>query len=123
MSDDDMCEHGIPREALNLNSAGYPDHGCCGDLPLQGKIPTAELGIEPWTSSLVVRSSDHQTMRPDDDRKVSSTILSFFQMNNVTASGLISPHCTCSPTLQLVLFYDVPPDTAMVPEQAHLHGQ
>jgi hypothetical protein len=40
---------------------------------------------------------------------------------NVTASGLISPH-TCSPTLQLVLFYDVRPLT-MVPEQVHLHGQ
>jgi hypothetical protein len=43
-------------------------------------------------------------------------------MNNVTASGLISPHYTCSPTLQLVLFYDVPP-LKMVPEQVHLHGQ
>jgi hypothetical protein len=46
---------------------------------------------------------------PTDERKVSSTISSFFQMNNVTASGLISPHYTCSPTLQLVLFNDVPP--------------
>jgi hypothetical protein len=43
-------------------------------------------------------------------------------MNNVTASGLISPHYTCSPTLLLVLFYDVTPLT-MVPEQVHLHGQ
>jgi hypothetical protein len=38
----------------------YPDHGRYGDLPLQGKIPTAELGIEPGTSWLVVRSCDHQ---------------------------------------------------------------
>jgi hypothetical protein len=58
---------------------------------------------------------------PTDERKVSFTILSFFQMNNVTASGLISPHYTCSPTLQLVLFY-VPP-LMMVPEQVYLHGQ
>jgi hypothetical protein len=43
-------------------------------------------------------------------------------MNIVTASGLISPHYICSPTLQLVLFYDVRPFT-MVPEQVHLLGQ
>jgi hypothetical protein len=43
-------------------------------------------------------------------------------MNNVTASVLISPHYTCSPTLQLVLFCDVPP-LMMVPQQLHLHGQ
>jgi hypothetical protein len=36
-----------------------------------------------------------------DERKISSTILSSFQMN-VTASGLIFPHYACSPTLQLV---------------------
>jgi hypothetical protein len=39
---DDMCERGVPGGALNLNSTGYPDHGRYGDLPLQGKIPTAE---------------------------------------------------------------------------------
>jgi hypothetical protein len=36
--------------ALNLNSTNYPDHGHQGDLPLQGKIPMAEPGIEPGTS-------------------------------------------------------------------------
>jgi hypothetical protein len=46
---------------------------------------------------------------PTDERKVSSTSLSFFHMNKVTAAGLISPPYICSPTLQLVLFYDVPP--------------
>ena len=54
-------------------------------------------------------------------KKVSSPILlSFFQMNNKT-SGLICPHkfyTCCSPTLQLVLFFDVPPLT-MVPQQVH----
>ena len=34
-----------------------------GILPLQGKIPMVEPGIEPGTSCLVVRSSDHQTTR------------------------------------------------------------
>jgi hypothetical protein len=58
---DDVYERGVP--ALNLNSSGYPDHGRCGDLPLQGKIPTAEPGIEPGTSRLVVGSSDHQATR------------------------------------------------------------
>jgi hypothetical protein len=58
-----MYEPGVPRGALNLNSAGYPDHGHYGDLPLQGKIPTAEPAIESVTSWLVVRSSDHQATR------------------------------------------------------------
>jgi hypothetical protein len=47
---DDMYEHGVPEGALNLNSTGYPDHVRYGNLPLQGKIPTAEPGIEPETS-------------------------------------------------------------------------
>ena len=34
-----------------------------GILPLQGKIPMVEPGIEPETSWLLVRSSDHQTTR------------------------------------------------------------
>jgi hypothetical protein len=58
-----MYECGVPGEALNLNSTGYPDHGCYGDPPLQEKIPTAEPGIEPWTTWLEVRSSDHQVTR------------------------------------------------------------
>jgi hypothetical protein len=60
---DDMCERGVPGGALNLNSIGYPDHGRYGDLPLQGKIPTAEPGIEPRASWLVVRSSDHEVTK------------------------------------------------------------
>jgi hypothetical protein len=55
-----MYERGVPRGALNLNSTGYTDHGRYGDLPLQGKTPAAEPGIEPGTSWFVVRSSDHQ---------------------------------------------------------------
>jgi hypothetical protein len=58
-----MCERGVPGGALNLSSTSYPDHGHWGDLPLQGKIPTAEPGIEPRTSWLVVRSSDDQAKR------------------------------------------------------------
>jgi hypothetical protein len=60
---DDMCERGVPGGALDLSSTSYPDHGRCGDLPLQGKIPTAEPGIEPGTSWLDVRSSDNQATR------------------------------------------------------------
>jgi hypothetical protein len=59
-----VCERGVPGEALNLNYTGYSDHGRYGDLPLWGKIPTAEPGIEPGTSWLVVRSSDHKITRP-----------------------------------------------------------
>jgi hypothetical protein len=63
VSDDGTCERGVPGGALHLNSTSYPDHGRCGDFPLQGKIPTAEPGIEPGTSWLLARSSDHQTTR------------------------------------------------------------
>lgn len=55
---------GVSGGALKLNSTNYPDNGGYGDLPVQGKIPTAELGIESGTSWLVLRSSDHQTTRP-----------------------------------------------------------
>jgi hypothetical protein len=60
---DDLYERGVPGEALNLNSMSYSDHGHYGDLPLQGKIPTAEPGIEPRTSWLIVRISDNQATR------------------------------------------------------------
>jgi hypothetical protein len=58
-----MYERGVTGGTLNLNSTGYPDHGRYEDLPLQGKIPTAEPKIESGTSWLVVRSSDHQATR------------------------------------------------------------
>jgi hypothetical protein len=56
-----VYERGVPGGALNLYCTGYPDHGRYGDLPLQGKIATAEPGIETGTSWLGVRSSDHQS--------------------------------------------------------------
>jgi hypothetical protein len=58
-----MCEREVPGGALNLNSTGYPDHGHYGDLSLQRTIPMEEPAIDPGTSWLVARSSDHQTMR------------------------------------------------------------
>jgi hypothetical protein len=45
-----IYEYEVPGGALNLNSTNYPDHGRQGDLPLQGKIPMVEPGIEPGTS-------------------------------------------------------------------------
>jgi hypothetical protein len=60
---DDMYERGIPGEALNLNFTELPRPWSLWDLPLQGKFPTEEPGIEPGTSWLVVRSSDHQATR------------------------------------------------------------
>jgi hypothetical protein len=41
-----IYEYEVPGEAL-LN---YPDHGHHWNLPLQGKIPMVEPGIEPGTS-------------------------------------------------------------------------
>jgi hypothetical protein len=58
-----VYERGVPGGSLNLNTTGYPDHGRYGDLPLQGKISTAQPGIEPETEWLSVRSSDHQATR------------------------------------------------------------
>jgi hypothetical protein len=63
VSDDDMYERGVPGRALNLSSTSYPDRGRRGDVPLQGKIPTAEPGIQPGTSWLIVRISDQQATR------------------------------------------------------------
>jgi hypothetical protein len=57
-----VSERKVPGATLNLSSTSYPGHGRGGDL-LQGKISTAEPGIEPGTSWLVVRSSDHQVAR------------------------------------------------------------
>jgi hypothetical protein len=53
-----MCEREVPGGALNLGSTSYPDHGRCGDLALQRKIPTEEPGIESGTLWLVFISSD-----------------------------------------------------------------
>jgi hypothetical protein len=61
--DDYMYERGVTGGVLNLYSKGYPDYGHYGDLPLKGKIPTTESGIEPGTPWLVDRSSDHQATR------------------------------------------------------------
>jgi hypothetical protein len=58
-----IYEREVPARALNLNSARYPVHGPYGDIPLQGKIPTVDPGIEPGTLCLLVGSSDHQATR------------------------------------------------------------
>ena len=58
-----MCEDEVPGWALKSKSTNYPDHGHHGDLPLTGKIPMVEPGIEPGTSWLVVRNLDHYTTR------------------------------------------------------------
>jgi hypothetical protein len=81
---DDMCERGVPGGALNLSSTSYPDHGCCGDPPLQGKIPTAEPAIELRTSWLVVRSSDHQATRLVPLRKYFYSLFDTLQISQET---------------------------------------
>jgi hypothetical protein len=91
MSYDDICERGVPEGALNLSSASYPGHAYCGSLPLQGKIPTAEQGIEPGSSWLVVRSSDHQTTTMDV-----SNIINLGQCcRNIVLSNYIQVLCVC----------------------------
>jgi hypothetical protein len=60
VSDDDMCERGLPGGDLNVSSTGYPDHGPYRDLPQQRNITTTKKGFEPGTSLLIVRRSDHQ---------------------------------------------------------------
>jgi hypothetical protein len=51
--------YGVSGGAVKLNSTNYPDYGYRGDVPIQGKIPMEEPGIEPENSSSVVRTSDH----------------------------------------------------------------
>ena len=51
------------RRGLKSKSTNYPDHGHHGDPPPTRKIPMVEPGIEPRTSWLVVRSTDHYTTR------------------------------------------------------------
>ena len=58
-----VYEDEVPGWALKSKSTNYPDHDHHGDLPLPGKIPMVEPGIEPWTSWLVVRNLDHYTTR------------------------------------------------------------
>ena len=57
----DVCiyEEEVPGWVIKSKSTNYPDHGHHGDLPLPGKIPMVEPEIEPETSWLVVRNSDH----------------------------------------------------------------
>jgi hypothetical protein len=43
-------EYEVPGGALTQVLLNYPDHGHHGNLPLQGKIPIVEPGIEPGTS-------------------------------------------------------------------------
>jgi hypothetical protein len=45
-----IYEYEVPGGALNLSLLKYPDHVHHGNLPLKGKIPMVELGIEPGTS-------------------------------------------------------------------------
>jgi hypothetical protein len=45
-----IYEYEVPGGALNLSSAKLLDYGHHRDLPLEGKIPMVESGIEPGSS-------------------------------------------------------------------------
>ena len=49
----------VPGGALNLNSTNVPRPLSPRESSPSRKIPTVETGIEPGTSWLVVRNSDH----------------------------------------------------------------
>ena len=53
----------VPGGALNLNSTNLPRPWSPRESSPSRKTPTVEPGIEPWTSWLVVRDSDHKTTR------------------------------------------------------------
>jgi len=53
----------VPGGHLNLNSTNLPRPRSPRESSPLGKIPTVESGIEPGTSWLVGRESDHQTTR------------------------------------------------------------
>jgi hypothetical protein len=80
-----VSERGVLGGALNLNSTSYPDHGRYGDLPLQGKIPTAKPGIEPGTAWLIIRGSDHQPQGWSLNWKVWRFKAAFWLNREVTA--------------------------------------
>ena len=46
-------------EIFKPKSTNYPDHGHHGNISMQRKIPMVEPGIEPGTSLLVARDTDH----------------------------------------------------------------
>jgi hypothetical protein len=54
-----IYEYEVPGGTLNLSSTNFADHGQHRNLSLKGKIPMVDPGIEPGTSSSVVRHSDH----------------------------------------------------------------
>jgi len=53
----------VPGEPLNLISTNLPKPWAPWESSPSRKIPTVEPGIEPGTSWLVVRASDHKTTR------------------------------------------------------------
>jgi hypothetical protein len=71
---DDMYERGVTGGALNLNCTGYPDHGRYGDLPVQGKIPTAEPGSSDHQSTRLVPSTKQYYIYVRDKQKLINKI-------------------------------------------------
>ena len=55
----DILENEVPGGALSLDLLTTQNMVTTGILPPTRKIPMVEPGIEPGTSCLVVRSSDH----------------------------------------------------------------
>ena len=51
----------MPGGPLNLNSTNLPRPWSPRESSPSGKFPTVEPGIEPGTSCLVVRETDHET--------------------------------------------------------------
>jgi hypothetical protein len=56
-------EYEVPEGVLTQVLPTYSDHGHHGNLPLQGKIPIIEPGIEPGTSGPVVRRDGRLGLR------------------------------------------------------------
>jgi hypothetical protein len=92
---DDMYERGVPGGALNLNSTGYPHHGRYGDLPLQGKISTAEPGIFFRTRDLMV--SSQKFWPPSHEAGRSATVGTLLWLLNSECGGntILRNHGKC----------------------------
>ena len=58
-----IWEDVVPAGPLNITSTNLPRPWSPREFSSSEKIPTVEPGIEPGTSWLVVRDSDHQTTR------------------------------------------------------------
>jgi hypothetical protein len=97
-----IYEHEVPGGALKLSSAKLLRPWSPCDLPLQGKIPMAEPGIEPRTYRPVVRNSNHQTTRLVCYKESNDSSSYHYAISNWLYPAVYTHSCWVTHMLQLV---------------------